>query len=122
MSTSDIQILPSDRAERTPFDWGQLTWFASGSLGNSEEMTVGRCILKPGEGNPRHYHPNCSEILVVLKGRIRHTGPNNEAVEMGEGDTVTIPANCWHNAVNLGEGEAVLLIVFSSAHRETIGE
>jgi len=119
---TDIQLLTYPQAAKSSFDWGNLTWFAGRSLGNSTEMTIGRCLLKPGQGNPRHYHPNCSEILVVLQGRIEHTGPDGQKVEMGEGDTVTIPANIWHHATNIGETEAILFIAFSSADRQTVGE
>jgi quercetin dioxygenase-like cupin family protein len=121
MST-DIQLVPAAGTTKIPFEWGELTWFASGPLGNATELTLGRCILNEGRANPRHYHPNCVEILTVLQGRIRHAGPGGQPVEMGEGDTVTIPPNVWHNAENIGEGRAVLLIAFDSAYRETIGE
>ena len=94
--TQDIKISATGSAVSTSFDWGRLTWFASGAQKNSTEMTVGRCVLKPGMGNPRHLHPNCTEILVVIQGRIRHTGAGNTQVEMNVGDTVTIPPNVWH--------------------------
>ncbi|TVR54405.1 MAG: cupin domain-containing protein [Puniceicoccaceae bacterium] len=117
-----ILIRPSDHAQRIPFDWGELTWFASGPLGNADDLTVGRCILRPGRANPRHYHPNCSEVLLVLSGRIRHTDADGASREMGPEDTVTIPANIWHQAENIGSEDAVLLIAFSSADRQTVGE
>jgi len=120
--TGDIQILTQTQTLKSDFDWGNLTWFAGRSLGNSTEMTIGRCILKPGQGNPRHYHPNCTEILVVMQGHIEHTGPGAEKVKLGEGDTVTIPANIWHHATNIGETDAILFIAFSSADRQTVGE
>ncbi len=122
ITSEDIQILPRENASIMPFEWGELTWYASAELGNSDEVTVGRCLLNPGESNPRHYHPNCAEILVVLEGRIRHTAANDGTKEMSVGDTVTIPANVWHQAVNTGDSNALLLIVFTSANRETIGE
>lgn len=118
----DIQLLPSEKSENIPFDWGKLTWFASRSLGNATEFTVGRCILKPGQSNPRHYHPNCTETLVVIQGKIRHTMTGGTQAEMKQDDTVTIPPKIWHNATNIGNEEAILFIVFSSADRETIGE
>jgi quercetin dioxygenase-like cupin family protein len=121
MST-DIQILTGDAAQKMPFDWGHLTWFANRPQGNSETMTIGRCVLKPGMGNPRHYHPNCREILVVVQGRITHTAAGGETREMREGDTVTIPPNVWHHAHNIGDTEAVLFIAFDSADRQTVGE
>ncbi|HEX4124103.1 MAG TPA: cupin domain-containing protein [Tepidisphaeraceae bacterium] len=120
--TPTIRCNPSSSAEHLSFEWGKLTWFASAALGNSSDMTVGRCILNPGKSNPRHQHPNCSETLVVLQGRIAHTGPDGSEVEMNVGDTVTIPAGIWHHARNIGDEEAVLYIAFSSADRKTIGE
>ncbi len=103
------------------FPWGRLTWHASGELGNSDTLTVGQAVIRPGERNPRHYHPNCDEVLHVLKGRIRHT-MGDRTVEMGEGDTVTIPTGMLHNATNIGEVDAVLAISFSSADRKVVNE
>ena len=118
-----IQLVPSDRAESLDFPWGGLVWYASGALGNgADAVTVGRCLLKPGCSNPRHYHPNCAEILVVTQGRIRHTLSDKTETEMGPGDTVTIPANAWHQATNIGDTDALLFIVFTSPDRKTIGE
>ncbi len=119
---NEIQVRRLGVSQIHAFDWGRLTWFASGALGNSTEMTIGRCTLKPGRANPRHYHPNCSEILVVIQGRIRHTAAENKEVELGEGGAVTIPPNVWHCATNIGDTDAVLFIAFSSAERETVGE
>jgi quercetin dioxygenase-like cupin family protein len=117
-----IQLLSSEKSEKFDFDWGGLTWYASGSLGNSSELTVGSCRLNPGCSNPRHYHPNCSEILVVLQGNIRHTMADGTESEMKPGDTVTVPPNFWHRATNIGQSEALLFIVFSSANRQVVGE
>jgi quercetin dioxygenase-like cupin family protein len=117
-----IQIRALNPASTHTFEWGALTWYANRKLGNSTEMTVGRCVLKPGKSNPRHYHPNCSEILVVFEGRIRHTNEVGGESELNEGDTVTVPPNTWHRAKNIGTDEAILLIAFSSADRQTIGE
>jgi quercetin dioxygenase-like cupin family protein len=115
-------VLRADKAERVYKEWGDLTWFASAELGNSEEITVGRCMLKPGQANPKHSHPNCSEVLVVIQGRIRHTSVGGEDVEMGPGDTISIPPRFPHRAENIGDGEAVLMISFTSAHRQVEGE
>jgi quercetin dioxygenase-like cupin family protein len=103
-------------------EWGQLTWFANAQLGNTDYLTLGRCILYPNQANPRHYHPNCDEILTVIQGKIRHTWINGEEVEMDEGDTITIPRGMRHQARNIGTGNAVLMIAFTAANRQTIGE
>jgi quercetin dioxygenase-like cupin family protein len=101
--------------------WGRITWYASGPLGNSATMTVGEAVIRPGQENPRHYHPNCDEILHVMRGRILHS-MGTQQVEMTVGDTVSIPPGVRHNARNIGTEDAVLAISFSSAHREVIGE
>jgi quercetin dioxygenase-like cupin family protein len=122
INTAGIRVLTYESATIHPQTWGELTWFANRELENSEEVTVGRCVLNIGQSNPRHYHPNCSEVLVVYKGRIHHTIDNGGQTEMKEGDTVTIAPNVWHQATNIGDSEAVLIIIFSSADRETVGE
>ena len=112
-------IKRAGEAAQVQMESGALTWFASRQLGNSEAMTVGRATLPPGGMNPRHYHPNCEEILHVLQGSILHTMADEEAA-MGPGDTVTIPAHVVHNARNTGDTDAILFICFSSADRETV--
>lgn len=104
-------------------DWGELTWFANRQQGNSEDMTVGRCVIKPGQNNPKHYHPNCSEVLVVIQGTIMHTCDDQGGeVKMKAGDAISIPAFFKHQARNIGQEDAILHISFSSADRQTIGE
>ncbi len=117
-----MHVLPYNKADINNTEWGQLTWFASKALENSDDMTVGRCIIKPGKANPMHSHPNCSEVLVVLKGQIAHTFDSGEDVVLNEWDSISIPAGSEHRARNLGNEDAVLLICFSSAERETENE
>jgi quercetin dioxygenase-like cupin family protein len=101
--------------------WGRLVWMVSGALGNSQTMTVGKCFIRPGQANPPHHHPNCDEILHVLRGRIEHR-VDDEHAEMTAGDTISIPSGRIHNARNIGTGDAELMISFSSASRQVVGE
>ena len=103
-----------------PMPWGELRWFTSAEMKNTRTMTTGVAIVKPGQANPRHFHPNCDEILHVVSGKIRHI-MNEVTVEMNAGDTVSIPQGVLHNAVNIGTENAVLAISFSSAYREAVG-
>lgn len=119
---SNVIVMSGGDYKVADFEWGRLTWFVSGELGNSKELTVGKCEIKPGFENPFHTHPNCSEVLHVLSGKIIHRIAGKEEVLMNEGDTISIPANIRHNAKNAGDTTAVLLICFSSAARETKGE
>ncbi len=102
-------------------DWGRIDWHVTGPLGNSDTLTTGIATVDVGKSNPRHYHPNCDEVLHVLQGKILHT-MNEVTVEMQAGDTVSIPKGVYHNATNIGDEKAVLAISFDSAWREVIGE
>ena len=102
-------------------EWGHLEWYASAAIGNSETMTVGLCVIRPGNANGRHWHPDCDEILTVVEGHIVHSW-NDEEFVMNEGDVVSIPSGVVHNARNIGDTDARLSISFSSARRTTLGE
>jgi len=100
--------------------WGQLRWFTSAELKNSRTMTTGVAIIQPGKANPVHFHPNCDEVLHVIRGKISHT-MNEVTAEMNAGDSISIPQGVLHNATNIGTEDAVLGISFSSAYREAVG-
>ena len=115
------KILRSIECETVEADWGCLTWYASGELGNSDEMTVGKCVIRPGCENPLHSHPNCSEVLVVLQGKIVHTIEWGQEVELDQGDVITLPPDLSHKARNVAGEDAILFIAFSSGNRRTKG-
>jgi quercetin dioxygenase-like cupin family protein len=117
-----ITVLRAGQAEVVETDWGRLTWLASGRLGNSAEVTVGQCLIRPGKASPRHSHPNCEEVLYVLAGRIAHTADGGREAELSINDVVSVPPNVAHNARNIGAQDAVLAISFSSPERQTRGE
>lgn len=112
-------VLRSAEAVLEEFDWGQLRWFTGKKIGNSETTTVGQCVLRAGCENFRHYHPNCEEILQVIQGSIRHA-LGDDVYEMRAGDTIVIPPNVVHSARNVGDEDAVLTIIFSTADRQTV--
>lgn len=99
--------------------WGKLVWQVSADRKNSENLTVGICYIDPGKANGRHYHPNCEEVLTVVRGRIVHTW-DDEEIEMQQGDSITVPPGIVHNARNIGDEVAELGICFSSAYRDTV--
>lgn len=98
-------------------EWGSLRWTATEELTATPGLTLGRVILNPGACNPRHSHPNCDEVLYVLRGRLQHeTG--GEIVILEAGDTLAIPAGVAHQAVNIGSEAADTMVVYSSGRRE----
>lgn len=114
----DLFAGPDDNVTEE-YPWGRLVWFVSRAIGNSETMTVGKCLIAPGQANQPHYHPNCDEILHVLAGTIRHR-LGEAYFEMTVGDTVSIPRRQVHNARNIGAERAVLLIAYSTADRQVV--
>lgn len=117
----NMHLMRADDCAVEYHEWGRLVWMVSGKVGNSETMTVGKCFIKPSCANPVHYHPNCDEVLHVVRGRIEHR-VDDEYFEMSAGDTVSIPTGHRHNARNIGTEEVECMISFSSADRQTIGE
>jgi len=111
------RVLSANDSLTVEYDWGCLTWYASGGLGNSDEMTLGRCIIRPGQENPPHTHPNCEEVLHLIAGRLAHTA-DDQVLYLEPGDTITIPRHVRHNARNVGTTDAVMFIAFSSADRQ----
>ncbi len=121
MNEARDRMCAADEAQVHDMDWGHLEWMVSGELGNSSTMTVGRCYILPGRENPRHFHPNCDEVLHVLTGTIEHSF-GDEVIPMTAGDTISIPIGVMHNARNVGDDEAVFVIAFSTPDREVVGE
>jgi len=118
MNASSHNPIPPGAGEVLDLPWGRIIWLVSRSLGNSATMTFGLVTIKAGAANAVHRHPNCDEILHVLRGRIEHTLGDQYYV-MKAGDTISIPAGVWHNARALDGAEAEMVICFSSADRET---
>jgi len=102
--------------------WGTLQWLVSGDRGMSEKMTLGRVTFKPGQANPPHLHPSCEEILFVVAGTLEHSLPSGETVVLRPGDCIVLPQGMKHNAKNVGDGEAVVVVCYSSAYRKVVGE
>lgn len=115
---SPLNPVSTAQGEVLPLDWGTITWLVAGSMRNSAHLTFGRVTIKPKARNPVHRHPACEELLYVVSGRVEHS-LGDERFVMGAGDVIVIPAGVWHNAAALGDEEAELIIVFSSADRTT---
>lgn len=101
--------------------WGSLTWLANKDILNAEGVTVGRVVIKKGCENPRHAHNTCDEILYLLSGTLDHS-IGDEHVIIHAGDTLIARAGVFHNAVNIGDCDADMMVVYNSAERDFIKE
>lgn len=102
---------------RGDFDWGSLTWLANGDIGNARKLAMAFVTIRKGERNPRHRHNSVEEILYLLSGELEHT-VGDESYRIKAGDTITIPDGVFHNAVNHGDEDARMLVVYSGAERD----
>ena len=114
-------LLRAADVERSDEDWGSLSWVASRHVGNVEDMTLGRVVIKKGQSNPRHCHPNCEEVLYLLSGRIEHTLGDMTFI-LDAGDTFAVPAGVFHNGANIGDGDADMVVAYSTGARDFVLE
>ncbi len=119
----DYKVLSNEDAtkQRMEAGWGNLTWLASAELGNAAGLTLGRVVIKAGESNPRHCHRDCEEVLYLLSGQLEHS-VGADSVTLKPGDSLTIPAGMFHNAVSTGEQDADMIVAYSSAERDFVLE
>ncbi len=97
--------------------WGSLTWLASASIGNTDRLTVGRVVIRPGASNPRHYHATCEEVLTLLAGRLEHA-IGDEVVTLDPGDTIVIPRGVEHSARNISTVDADMVVCYDTGRRD----
>ena len=116
MSTS-VRSASAAGATTLSESWGTITWLAGQAVGNAEGVTVGRVVIRAGEANPRHLHHNGEEVLYLLSGRLRHW-IGDESVILEAGDTLTVPADIAHYAVNIGDEDADMVVAYSTGNRD----
>jgi quercetin dioxygenase-like cupin family protein len=118
--SAPVTVLRRGEAPRESYPGGEIHWLASRKASGAGELTVGFTVIEVGACNPCHRHPNCEEVLYVLAGEIRHHISGTPDVHLTAGDCITIPRDRVHQAFNVGDQPAELLVSFSSAERETI--
>lgn len=104
-------------SRKTVTPWGSLCWLAGRAFDNSDDMTVGRVTIKPGMCNPRHRHANCDEVLYLLEGTLEHA-LDDETVVLQTGDTLSVRRGTLHNAANVGNADADMIVIYSSPDRQ----
>lgn len=113
-----IMLLEHDLSnKRIDEDWGSFMWLASQEIGNSQELSIGKVIIKSRKSNPRHSHPNCEEVLYLMSGSLEHTIAD-EKISVLPGDVLTIPPGVFHNVTNIGDGDAHMIVAYSEGKRE----
>jgi quercetin dioxygenase-like cupin family protein len=113
------QVTSTNDTQAAAFPWGAIRWLHSGSINKDAEQTFGQVVIEAGKENPRHYHPNCEEILYVLSGTCEHTY-GDDTYDLGPGDSIIVPEGVIHHAVNKSWEPLRAIISFSSGDRQTV--
>ncbi len=104
--------------EPARMDWGQISWLIGGETMPGAEQTFGIVTIEPGKRNPLHLHPNCEELLYVMRGEADHK-LGEEMFEIKAGDVIRIPRGIPHWAKAKGDQPLVAVISFSAGDRRT---
>ena len=112
-------VLPAAAAAAGRDDqaWGTLTWLASEPLLGCPQLTLGRVVIRRGEQNPRHSHPNCQEVLHLLAGELDHE-VGGQWVRLVAGDTLVVDVGVPHHARSVGEVDAEMIVAYDTGRRE----
>ena len=101
--------------------WGSITWLAGHSPGNADTIGMTRVVLHCGQSNRRHAHPNCEEVVHLLRGAVC-CSMGSDACDMLPGDTLCIPPGTYHHYANTGTTDAEMIIAYGAADRQIIYE
>lgn len=96
--------------------WGSMVWLAGSEVGNAKDISVARMQMLPGGEAPGHRHPNCEEVIVVVRGsvEIRVVG---EVFRRASGQCAVVPEGAAHSVANIGPDEAELILTYSTGAR-----
>ena len=83
----------------------------------AEHFTLSNMILPAGAEGPMHLHVDAEEVFFVLRGKVKvmieKDGESWETV-LGEGDCVSVPPGVYRGEINVGEEEAILMVMIGA--------
>ncbi len=88
---------------------GASDGFSSAPIGVPHGFTLRHLALDAGARTPVHAR-NCAEVLLVHRGRVVWTNGNGESVEMGPGDTFTVPRGMTRRIEALSASEIFVVL------------
>jgi len=103
----------------------QLRYIGTGGTGveaddnavPAEHFTFSTMLIPAGHEGPMHLHTDVEEVFFVLRGKIKvmteKDGEKWEAV-LGERDCVSIPPGVYRGEINVGEEEAIMMVMIGS--------
>jgi quercetin dioxygenase-like cupin family protein len=93
-----------------------MQWLMEDAIDARAGLSLARMTVAPGWTSPAHRHPDCSEAVHVLAGRVEQRR-GDDWVTLIAGETLLIPPGAVHQTRNLGSEVAVLMVAYSSGAR-----
>jgi mannose-6-phosphate isomerase-like protein (cupin superfamily) len=101
------------------FPWGSIQWMCSNEFFADANITFGYVQIEPGRKNPRHYHPNSSEVLFLLEGELEHS-LGDKRFHLTPGMSIFIPLGVEHDASNPGMVPARMVVAYPTGDRQAV--
>lgn len=112
------------KAKAHEYDGGSIREHRAVDFPASHNISAGLVRLVVDAYREPHWHPNSDEWAYILEGKVRLTvvGPHGvTTVEDFEyGDAWFVPIGFGHSVLNIGEAEALVLLVHNSGEFSTI--
>ena len=105
------------QAQTKRHEWGTIQFFAGKAINGAMGVSGARVVISKGTANTRHSHPTCEELLYLLKGHLKHY-VGDQAYDMAPGDCIAIPAGVPHYAINTGNEDADMIVMYSAGERD----
>lgn len=115
----DRQVRRRGEVAEEPTDFGAVRWAVRAGEPPGAETTLGIATFLPGRGNVEHVHPNCEEIVLVLRGEVEHT-LGEQRTTLFAGDLIVVPRRAPHRLRCTSEEAAEVCVVFSSPERQFV--
>lgn len=108
-----------DSGAANRFPWGSIQWLCTGEAAPGGNLTVGYVQIDPGHKNPRHYHPNSSEVLFLIEGELDHS-LGDETFHLAAQMSIFIPVGVEHDARNNGSRTALMVVAYPTGDRQAV--
>ena len=108
-----------DSAVASGFPWGSIQWLCTGEAAPGGNLTFGYVQIEAGQKNPRHYHPNSSELLFLIEGELDHS-LGDETFHLAAQMSIFIPVGVEHDACNNGTRTALMVVAYPTGDRQAV--
>lgn len=105
-------------SKETRPSWPGVTirWLMEDAIKEDAGLSLARMTVDPGVTSEAHRHPNCTETVHVLSGKVEQRR-GNDWIELDAGDTILIREGVTHQTRNIGPETADLILAYSSGSR-----